>query len=245
MGRERLYWGVVGRWSHASVPRDLKIATYNVNYGRAGHPRTLAAIRGLDADCLFLQETTPAWERALRRELVRSYAHMEFRHWRPGRAGGHGLLARHPIVAEQVLDAPTGWFPAWRVVVATPRGPLQVLAVHLRPFFSVASGFHKSFFATDAVRRLEIATYLGRLDRALPTVILGDFNETEGQAMAHVRAEGYRQAPARTHTWRFLRWTRTYDHIFHGPGVAVDEVVVVPAGASDHLPLVASLVLRS
>src|SRR5262249_39791597 len=81
-------------------------------------------------------------------------------------------------------EAPTGWFPAWKVAV----GGLQVLAVHLRPALSVASGFHRSFFATGAVRRLEIETYLERLDAAPPTVVLGGFNEAEGPALATLRA---------------------------------------------------------
>ncbi len=218
----------------------MKIATYNVNYGRPGHPRTLAAIRALAADVLFLQETTPAWEQALRRELA--YPHVRFRHWRPGRAGGHALLARHAVAADEVLEAPTGWFPAWRVVVAAPAGPLQVLAVHLRPFFSVGRGFHRSFFATHEVRQLEVATYLERLDPTLPTIVLGDFNEAEGPALAHLRARGFRQVPP-AHTWRFLRWARAYDHMFFGPGLDVADVAVVAAGASDHLPLTARVVM--
>lgn len=205
---------------------QFSLATYNVNYGMPGHPRTLAAIRALDVDALFLQETTPEWERALGAGT--------FRHWKPGRAGGQGLLTRLPVEREQILDAPTGWFPAWLVVL---KG-LQVLAVHLRPAFSLASGFHRDFFATDTVRKLEIETYLARLDPDRPTVVLGDFNEPDGPALATLRARGYRQADATAHTWRFLHWKRRYDHVFAGPGVQVTATTVVDAGASDHLPLV-------
>src|SRR5262249_22015054 len=131
---------------------QFSLATYNVNYGMPGNLRTLAAIRALDVDALFLQETTPEWERALGAGV--------YRHWKPGRAGGQALLSRLPVEREEILDAPTGWFPAWKVEL----GGLQVLAVHLRPAFSLASGFHRDFFATGAVRKLEIETYLGRLD---------------------------------------------------------------------------------
>jgi endonuclease/exonuclease/phosphatase family metal-dependent hydrolase len=216
----------------------VRIATYNVNYGQSGHPRTVAAIAALDADALFLQETTPAWERALR---GLGYPHARFRHWRPGRAGGHGLLARWPVAAEEVLDAPTGWFPAWRVLLDAPAGRLQALAVHLRPWFSVGRGFHRSFFATHEVRRLEIETYLERLDPRLPTIVLGDFNEADGPALACLRARGYRQATSPGHTWRFWRWRRVYDHLFCGPGIEAADAAVVAAGASDHLPLTARI----
>jgi endonuclease/exonuclease/phosphatase family metal-dependent hydrolase len=219
----------------------MRVATYNVNFGRPGHPRTVAAIRALGADALFLQETSPAWERALGADL--GYPDVRFRHWRPGRAGGHGLLARWPVVADEVLDAPTGWFPAWRVELAAPAGRLQVLAVHLRPFFSLGRGFHRSLLSTHAVRRDEMATYLGRLDPALPTLILGDFNETAGPALELLGARGFRSPPPPGPTWRFARWRRAFDHIFAGPGVEVSRAEVVAAGASDHLPLVAEISL--
>ena len=223
---------------------QFSLATYNVNYGMPGNPRTLAAIRALDVDALFLQETTPEWERAL--------GDGTFRHWRPGRAGGQALLTRLPVEREEILDAPTGWFPAWIVLFqgaplrsaprsAEPRGApggLQVLAVHLRPAFSLASGFHRAIFATGAVRKREIETYLARLDADRPTVVLGDFNEPDGPALATLRARGYRQADATAHTWRFLHWKRRYDHVFVGPGVDVTATAVVDAGASDHLPVV-------
>jgi endonuclease/exonuclease/phosphatase family metal-dependent hydrolase len=216
----------------------MRLASYNVNFGRPGHPRTLGAIRALDADIVFLQETNPAWERAL--GALTGYRHV-YRHWRRGRAGGHGLLTRHPVRSEEVLDAPTGWFPAWRVVLELGGGPLQVLSVHLRPGFSLGRGFHRSFFATAAVRRHEIETHERRLDPALPTLILGDFNEDRGAALDYLGARGYRLADPAAPTWRFLHWRRRYDHIFAGPGVDVGAARVVTAGASDHLPLCADV----
>lgn len=213
----------------------MRVATYNVNYGRPGHAGTVAAVRALDADCVFLQETSPAWEAAL---FGLGYPHVVVRHWRPGRAGGHALLARVAVVSDEILAAPTGWFPAWRVVLG---GSLQVLAVHLRPWFSVGAGFHRGLFSTAAVRRLEIATYLERLDPALPTVVLGDFNESDGPALALLGARGYRRLDGDGDgggpTWRFWRFRRTFDHVFVGPGVRAGDLRVHDAGASDHLPV--------
>ncbi|HLU68856.1 MAG TPA: endonuclease/exonuclease/phosphatase family protein, partial [Kofleriaceae bacterium] len=61
--------------------------TYNVNYGTAGDEETLALIAQSGADVVLLQETNPAWERALRRALSGTYPHMAFLH-ADRRAGG-------------------------------------------------------------------------------------------------------------------------------------------------------------
>jgi len=44
----------------------VRVMTYNVNYGIPGDPPTIAAMIAGRADAIFLQETTPAWEEALR-----------------------------------------------------------------------------------------------------------------------------------------------------------------------------------
>src|SRR5258705_5225817 len=59
---------------------NLRMMTYNVNFGGAGMELALAAIAEADADLVCLQETTPAWEQELRGALAGIYPRMEFRH---------------------------------------------------------------------------------------------------------------------------------------------------------------------
>jgi endonuclease/exonuclease/phosphatase (EEP) superfamily protein YafD len=159
----------------ASGPQ-LRLLTYNVNYGLAGDQTTVAAIRDADADLALLQETNVAWEQAIRRALGDRYPAMLFKH--RGGGGGLAVLSRRPIAeAEIIAPIAEGWFPAGRVVVDTAFGPLQALNVHLRPPVSDGGSFVSGHFTTPAVRLREIQSFVTKLKPALPTVIAGDFNE--------------------------------------------------------------------
>jgi endonuclease/exonuclease/phosphatase family metal-dependent hydrolase len=168
----------------------VRVLTYNVNYGLAGDADTLAAIVGTGADLILLQETTPAWERILRRALSAQYPHMTFHH--RGGAGGQAMLSRLPVRAVEFYPpAGEGWFPAGRIVVETAFGPLQALNVHLRPPVSDGGSFLSGYFTTRRVRAQEIEVFFARLDPALPTLVAGDFNEEpDGRVTAFLTSKG-------------------------------------------------------
>ena len=124
----------------------LKVLTYNVNYGLGGDPLGVRAIRDAGADVVFLQETTAAWEEALRAELGTELPHMAFLHCCG--AGGLAVLSKYPFEHGDYVPSPGGWFPAWRVVVDSPLGEVQVLQVHLRPPVSDGGSFVSGYFTT-------------------------------------------------------------------------------------------------
>lgn len=223
----------------------LRVMTYNVNFGLAGDPQAVTGIREAGADVVFLQETNAEWERALRNGLGDLYPTMEFVE-RPA-AGGMGLLSRWPIREAEVLEPPAeGWFPAWRVVLATPLGAVQFLGVHLHPQISDSGSVVSGYFTTGDNRLAEIRAHLARLDPGLPTLLLGDFNETaDDDALEHLAELGYASAldrfdPGRA-TWR---WTTSvgsisfqFDHLVHDARLEPLEVRVLEHGRSDHLPV--------
>lgn len=229
----------------------LRVMTYNVNYGLAGDPAAVAAIREGAADVVFLQETTPAWEEALRPALVDTYPYMEFRDG-PG-AGGLAVLSRFPFDAGELLPPTHGWFPAWRVVVEAPLGPVQALLVHLHPPLDEEGGFVSAYFTTPRVREAEIRTFAEALDPRLPTLVAGDFNEgPSGRAIALLEERGFRTAlpdfAPGAPTWRWQTSvgpvTATLDHVVHDARLAPVAARVLPAGRSDHFPVVVELVAR-
>ncbi len=223
--------------------------TYNVNFGLAGDPATVGAIRDTAADLALLQETTPAWERALRAALSDLYPHMLFKH--RGGAGGFAVLSRLPITeAEVISPSAEGWFPAGRVVVTTGLGPLQALNVHLRPPVSDGGSFVSGYFTTPGVRLREMQGFVGKLKPGLATLVAGDFNEEpDGDVTEFLASQGLmsilpRLAPG-TPTWRWQTAVgtirRQLDHIAHSASLEAVSVEVRQSGRSDHLPVLAVL----
>ena len=233
----------------------LRVMTYNVNFGIPGDGPTLAALEAGKADVVFLQEINLAWERALRAKLGAAYPHAAF--YPRGGAGGIGLMSRLPIRGLQLI-APEGdgWFPALRLVIESPIGPVQVLVVHLRPPVSDGGSFVAGHFTAPAVHEQEIAHFCQALERALPTLVVGDFNEEEdGRAVAYLARAEWRMKSALPEfapdhpTWRWQTSLHTFerrlDHIIYDTRLEPLSVEVIDAGNSDHFPVVGVFVLLS
>jgi len=226
---------------------ELRVKTYNLNYGLAGDPSTTAAIGVGQPDLVLLQETTPAWEQAVIQAYGDDYAVIEFID-SPG-AGGMGLLSRFPVQTVEVLPSPVGWFPAWLVRVETPQGPVQVLSLHLEPPFSEHGGFLVGAFTTGGDRLEELELYMSFTDPGLPTVVLGDFNEQRGPSLSLLEELGFSDAlPTGEDTWR---WTvvgfelrLALDHVFYSPELQPVAVEVQELGRSDHLPVMVDFVVE-
>jgi endonuclease/exonuclease/phosphatase family metal-dependent hydrolase len=227
---------------------SLRVLTYNVNFGIPGDGPTLAAIETANADVVFLQEINAAWERALRARFSAAYPRAAF--YPRGGAGGIGIMSRLPFSAERLI-APDGdgWFPALGVVLDSPLGPVQALVVHLRPPVSDGGSFVAGHFTAPAIHEQEMARFCQTLDRKLPTLVVGDFNEEEdGPAVAYLaRPEWHMKSalpeflPDRP-TWRwrtsFHTFERRLDHIVYDARLEPLDVEVIDAGRSDHLPVV-------
>lgn len=227
----------------------LTVMSYNVNYGIAGDRDTILAMGAGDPDVVFLQETTPGWEGPLRIRLRERFPYMKFHHTRGHGAGGLAVLSRLPFDGEAILPAPPGgWFPAWRLVLQTPLGPVQVLNVHLHPPFSDSGSVVSGYLPSRPLRRRELASYLAALTPGLPTLVVGDFNEdADGGAVRLLAARGLRSAlpefhPRRT-TWRwptaFGTLTAQLDHVAYSAELEPLDARVIEAGRSDHLPVLA------
>lgn len=237
-------------WKPAWQPKaanQMRVMSYNVNFGVAGDQPTIDAIAGSKPDVVFLQETNEEWQRALVARLGAEYPHRRFTH-PEGRwaAGGMGLLSKYPVVALQHLDSHGGWFFAWRVVLDTKLGRVQLLNVHLRPPMSDGGSWTVGYFSTRGNRLEEIEHHYAALDKKLPTIILGDFNEErDGRAIGFLEEHGFADATAqhagKTRTWEWQVSSITLkfqlDHILHDDHFIAVTGAVVEAGRSDHKPI--------
>lgn len=243
--------------SIASMPRAepvpsptvqaLRVMSYNLNFGLAGDPDGAAAITRGAADVVMLQEANEGWEAALVAALPQ-YAHHRFEAPIDWPAGGMGILSRYPIRSIETLPPSAGGlFFAWRVVVDAPRGPIQILNVHLRPPVTDGGSWVMGFFTTRGIREHELAWHLARLDPALPTLVVGDFNEEAGNGTAiKIAAQaGFADAIAehagktRTWEWEVGRLTLRFqlDHVLYDRHFVVPRAGIVEAGRSDHKPV--------
>jgi vancomycin resistance protein VanJ len=225
---------------------DLRIATYNVNYGLAGDPATLAALVATGADVVFVQEATPEWAAVFAGLSAYPYQ----RAVDHGGAGGLAILSRFPFDDVAVVPSPVGWFPAWCVIVHAPSGDLQALTLHLHPPFDDRFGFVLGPFTTGDERDDEMVAAMAALDPGLPTIVVGDFNERRGAAVRRLEDAGFEDAvhawdPGRTWRWPVgpLTLHGTFDHVFVR-GIAAVGADVLEAGNSDHLPVAVELVTR-
>lgn len=227
---------------------QLKVATFNVNFGLQGDVATAQALMERPLDIICFQETNRGWARTLVAMYGDELPHHRFLH-RPA-AGGMGIMSRYPLQSVQALPG-VGWFPAMLAVVKTPLGPVQVLNVHLRPPVSDDGSFVSGDFSTGEIRRGEVEAFSAHLSPDLPTLVMGDFNEeANGDAVEWLgeqreMRDTLEALDAVEDTWRWTtRWGVTLnsalDHILFDDRLVPVAGDVLKAGRSDHLPVVAT-----
>ena len=240
----------------AAPATALRLMTYNLDYANRDVDATLDAIASGDADVILLQEVSAEWRDALERRFAARYPHRSYRvHQRM--AGGLAILSTLPIEREDVWAPPAGtgaWFPAARVIVTTPFGPLQLVNVHLRPALDAGSWL-RGFLTTPPLRRAEIESHWRHIDYALPTIVAGDFNEDPtGLAIGYLEQHGMQRVP--THgprTWHYATSVggvttdlikMDIDHVLIDSHLVAGDARVLDAGTSDHRPIVVTIAPR-
>ncbi|MBC7976427.1 MAG: endonuclease/exonuclease/phosphatase family protein [Myxococcales bacterium] len=238
------------------MPLLFLLMTYNLDYRNPDVPATLDAIEAVNADVVLLQEVSAPWRDALRTRFAKQYPHHVF-HVDARQAGGLAVLSKLPIERDELWAPPPGtgaWFPAERLVVTTPFGPVQLLNVHLRPALDRGS-WVRGFMTTPDVRRAEITAHWGRLDPALPTIVAGDFNEDPtGRAVDYLTTRGLARIPTSgPTTWHYQVTSRNksvdllkmdIDHVMIDGRLVASDAHVRAAGTSDHRPVVVTIGLK-
>lgn len=217
--------------------QPVRIASLNLLWRNTRHAEALAWARGTNADVLVFVEVDPRWRRALQ-ALSREYPHAQAL-----QSAGHSgtlLLSRWPLLAAAPLDAGTPGTPELVVDVATPAGPLRVIAVHatwpLGPAVSAARAREFEAIATVAVAA------------AVPVVAIGDFNVTpasphfgalleRGRLRDAAAGRGWQPTWPSPLPWLGLR----IDHALVSPQIAVNSYARGRVQGSDHRPIVVDL----
>jgi endonuclease/exonuclease/phosphatase family metal-dependent hydrolase len=231
----------------------LKVVTYNVNWGFSQPQIVVGFLAEADADIVCLQETHSRWEAELKKQLAVRYPYCAFRGL-PG-AGGIAIMSKYPLRAVQVIEPNEGWFPAILAKAQTPVGEIQILNVHLRPPLSDSGSVTISgVYNAPEIHSKELKGFIKKADPNKPIVITGDFNENEtDKAIRWLISQGFTDTLSSfdtyTKTWVWntsagISLKARYDHIIINKYLACTGAAVVPVKASDHMPVVATIVGR-
>jgi endonuclease/exonuclease/phosphatase family metal-dependent hydrolase len=249
----------------------VRLVTFNIRHGvgaddRLDLPRLAKVLQGVDADVICLQEVDRHYgtrseevdqalllSRALDMQLAWGPAIDEAREGdRPAREYGNALLSRLPILISDVHPLPGSGEPrsALRTMVELDGAALWITTTHLT--------------RTGEERAAQIAALAALQTEPMETgVIVGDFNTTadapELTALQPRFTDAWTIARDRhaQSGWRFWRQDEGFTHPAGSPHRRIDQVWVTDGvgvaaaqvldghGASDHLPLVVDLEVRS
>ena len=229
----------------APPPLPLRVAPWNIHSGigrdgRYDAERVVAVLRELSADVIALQEVASLAEHGEFLTQVRAALGMSIAAGPTHREGqfGNALLTRHPQTRVQRLDLAWGRHEPRGAIDATidvGGRIVRVISTHLglRP----------------AERRDQVRRLLAAVDAGLPAplVLMGDVNEwfLWGRPARWLHRDFHaRPAPATFPAWRPLLaldriWVRPHRLLRH----LAPHTSRLARVASDHLPLVADLIV--
>ena len=253
-------------------PIPVRLVTFNTHHGvgdddRHDLPRLAKLLASVDADVICLQEVDRRFgersedvdqalllSRALDMQLAWGPAIEEERPGdQPPRQYGNALLSRLPILISDVHRLPGGGEPrsALRTMVELDGGALWITATHLTT-------------RSAEERAAQVAALAGLQTEPMDTgVLVGDFNADpdapELDVLRQRFTDAWQLARARDDQagWKFWQADagnthpaqsphRRIDQVWVSSGVAVAGAYVLDAeGASDHLPVVVDLEIRS
>lgn len=216
----------------------LRVMSQNVLTHNRHHRAVLDLVGEVDPDVVVLIETdqTWMWEMA---PLDATYPHQLRAPWRGN--FGMTLYSQLPLESAEVLLLGTAGLPSLTATVATPQGPLRLLATHTLPPIGRANA------ALRDDQLAAIAQWVKQSD--LPTLVIGDLNITPWSPLFHDLLEGgglhntqrgYGVSP----TW-YARGVvgLPIDHALVTAGVGVLDRRLGPAVGSDHRAVVVDLVV--
>lgn len=211
----------------------MRVATYNIQGGRAGVERVADVLRATRADVLALTE--------VRRDHLRAFARALGMHATLGRTYrfrgfGNAMLSREPH--RRIKHA--------RFTRTMGHQPRAMLAVRLDNGVTIAVT-HLGLTPDERLRHAkQLMAELG--DVPDPLVLAGDLNEQpSGMAVAVLRrrfedAFGGITEPSFTHPADSP--LRRIDYVLVS-GLEIEGAAVLPTIASDHLPVVVDLAVRT
>ena len=228
--------------------RALRLMTLNVLFSSRDAGAVVELVRAPRPDLLVLQEAEPYWHAALQplRTLLPYQAPLG------STSGETVLLSRHPFRAEHRREAPGASVEGPPVLAAVDvvGREVAVLAVHARTPRSAAWWRYRN------AHLAWLAEAAANAGKAGPVIVAGDFNTPPWSPFFtdFLEAGGLRDAAGGGLSWPtrqplllapWLSWLGApVDHVTVSPEIEVARYTVGPHVGSDHLPVIADLIIR-
>ena len=223
-----------------SAERVVRLATYNVYFGKGGRPLLLDEIAAMPADVIVLQATYDSIGDRLRERFPERTIRQD---------GELVIVTRFPILQVDVPgQLPGDVRPMFvKYVLDTPAGPLRVFNIH--PFSPRNALVDRDEAWTVDVARREAqvaAVVAASREPGPPFLIVGDTNLPQLSAILRRELGGLNDAFHQAgvglgYTFPAKRPWMRIDRVLAGPGLTFTGTRVGPKGASDHRPLFAEL----
>jgi endonuclease/exonuclease/phosphatase family metal-dependent hydrolase len=255
-------------------PIPVRLVTFNTHHGvgsdhRHDLPRLATLLASVDADVICLQEVDRHFgdrsedvdqalllSRALDMQLAWGPAIDQPRDApgdEPRRQYGNALLSRLPILVSDVHRLPGAGEPrvALRTMVELDGGALWVTTTHLTTRSAEERAAQVTALAELHTEPMETGVIVGDFNTAPDAPELGALQQRFTDAWQLAQARGDQSG------WRFWSRDEGNTHPAHSPHRRIDQVwvsagvtvagahVLDAEGASDHLPLVVDLEVRS
>jgi vancomycin resistance protein VanJ len=218
---------------------DLVVVQHNVADDNPDPAGTAQVLLAAEPDVVTLVEVTPALDAALSAELADDLPYREVR-------GTVGIWSRYPLARVESVDfRPTGVVAQWqrgmRAVVERPDGVDPVVyAVHAPSVRIVPMG---GFTSNTRDRALELLGAILAADPSPVVVVGGDLNTTLlDRALEPVLDEVTTPAGTFGGTFPAALPVVRIDHVL-ARGAEVTGIAALGRSGSDHLPVVADVVL--
>jgi endonuclease/exonuclease/phosphatase (EEP) superfamily protein YafD len=226
--------------------------TFNILTGNKDAPAIIGAIQAAQPDIVGFQEITRARKVAISGALAGEYPHHTL--LPVERFSGVGLISRFPIEhAERVSLPPRDY--ALHAILRVGEARVHVFVVHLSAngFGSTPAGQYVALVKERyAQRQAEVARLKEEFDALHePALLLCDCNMTDS-SQAYTQLAAFLSDSFREAGWglghssfgaRPPHLPQRLDYIWHSAEFIAVDAVVGPDGGSDHLPVVARLVL--
>jgi endonuclease/exonuclease/phosphatase family metal-dependent hydrolase len=233
----------------AAAMATLRVATWNIHGavgadGRSLPARVVGVLREIDADIVALQEVaSEEAHTSFLADLERDTGYhvvaglLRQRH---GSDFGNAVLSRFPVRSVEHLDLAVDRYE--------PRGALDVcIDLGLRPLLRVVA---THLGLRPGERREQVRRILAKVERESPhpTLLMGDLNEWYlwGRPLRWLHSH-FREMPSAPRTFPAHRPVFALDRIWVSPAGSLRKLVrhatPLARSASDHLPLIAEIVV--